>query len=77
METCAAGARASAPLSCGTGACAVAAVHRAIAGGSGPVVVDVPGGEVDVNLRHGEAVLSGPAELVASGEIDPGWWASQ
>jgi diaminopimelate epimerase len=64
-------------LSCGTGACAVAAVHRAAAGGSAPVVVTVPGGEVVVELRNGEAVLAGPAELVASGEIDPQWWASR
>ena len=63
-------------LSCGTGACAVAAVHRATAGGSTSVTVAVPGGEVAVEFRDGEAILSGPAELIASGEIDPQWWAS-
>ena len=41
------------------------------------MVVAVPGGEVVVDLRDGEAVLAGPAELVASGEIDPQWWASR
>lgn len=63
-------------MSCGTGACAVAAVHRAGTGGAAPVSVTVRGGEVVVEFQDGEAVLSGPAELVASGEIDPQWWAS-
>ncbi len=67
-------------LSCGTGACAVAVatVRRA---GSQPagqrVRVDVPGGTVHVVwLATGDVELHGPAEFVARGEIDPGWWAA-
>jgi diaminopimelate epimerase len=57
--------------SCGSGACAVAAVlavrdhvHE------GEYVVDVPGGRLRVTLEPGNVLLSGPAELVAEGV----WW---
>ncbi|WP_344132806.1 diaminopimelate epimerase [Luedemannella flava] len=62
-------------LSCGSGACAVAAV--ALAGGlgtdpltEGTVAIDVPGGRVTVSVSPDRCVLSGPAVLVATGEID-------
>jgi diaminopimelate epimerase len=60
-------------LSCGSGACAVAAalavrdhVH------DGEYIVDVPGGRLRVTLDAGSGhlLLSGPAELVAEGV----WW---
>jgi diaminopimelate epimerase len=60
--------------SCGTGTVAVAA---AVLGGcDGELVVRVPGGRVRVGLVGGQATLTGPAELVACGELDGGWWRS-
>jgi diaminopimelate epimerase len=60
--------------SCGTGVCA-AVVATVAAGGSGrgeEWAVDVPGGRLAVTW--GETVLlTGPAVLVAAGEIRPGW----
>ncbi|GAA1711784.1 diaminopimelate epimerase [Fodinicola feengrottensis] len=56
--------------SCGTGACAVAAVALRRAGReNGVVAVDVPGGRLVVSLDGPAALLSGPAVLVASGEL--------
>lgn len=56
--------------SCGTGACAVAAVVAARAGDSRPasVSVDVPGGYLKVRLTDDDCELGGPAVLVAEGE---------
>jgi diaminopimelate epimerase len=56
-------------LSCGTGACAVAAVL--LDGGTGAVPVDVPGGRVTVTIEADRCWLSGPAVLIAYGEVDP------
>lgn len=56
--------------SCGTGACAGAAVAAHQAGDEARPVsyrVDVPGGVLDVELNGAEANLTGPAEIVASG----------
>jgi diaminopimelate epimerase len=53
-------------LSCGTGACAVAAV--VLGGGEGTVPVDVPGGRVTVTVEQDRCWLAGPAVLVAHGE---------
>lgn len=59
-------------LSCGTGACAVAAVALRDAGrDTGTVVVDVPGGRLSVTVDEATCWLTGPAVLVATGEIDP------
>lgn len=58
--------------SCGTGACAVALALRDLAGRSGPmnVPVDVPGGHLSVSFDEDDRIwLTGPAVLVASGEI--------
>ncbi len=58
--------------SCGTGTCAVAAVAAARAGQTArPLTyrVDVPGGSVEVELGEQEAFLTGPAEIVATGEL--------
>lgn len=52
-------------LSCGTGACAVAAVL--LDGGTGSVPVDVPGGRVRVTVEAERCWLAGPAVLVAEG----------
>ena len=59
-------------LSCGTGICAVADRVLAAADVSGPadVVVKVPGGTLTVSRTAGDTLeLTGPAELVADGEM--------
>ncbi len=70
-------------LSCGTGACAAYAVarRRARAAGTdrpGPWTVDVPGGRLGLDDdSDGGVVLTGPAELVAAGELRPDWLAAR
>ncbi|MGC9666471.1 diaminopimelate epimerase [Planosporangium sp. 12N6] len=59
-------------LSCGSGACAVAAVALADAGfRTGRVAVDVPGGRLTVTLDDEACWLAGPAVIVATGTVDP------
>ncbi|MBQ1073682.1 diaminopimelate epimerase [Micromonospora sp. C31] len=59
-------------LSCGTGACAVAAVALRDAGrDTGVLAVDVPGGRLSVTVTEGSCWLAGPATLVATGTLDP------
>ncbi|TDB75285.1 diaminopimelate epimerase [Micromonospora sp. KC723] len=59
-------------LSCGTGACAVGAVAlRDVGRDTGTVAVDVPGGRLTVTLTESSCWLSGPAVLVATGELTP------
>ncbi|RKN49187.1 diaminopimelate epimerase [Micromonospora endolithica] len=59
-------------LSCGTGACAVAAVALRDAGrDTGVVAVDVPGGRLTVTLTDDSCWLAGPAVLVATGDTLP------
>ena len=59
--------------SCGTGTVAAAAAARAHAAVAVPLPVtyrvDVPGGSVDVELTDDQAYLTGPAVLVASGQV--------
>jgi diaminopimelate epimerase len=61
--------------SCGTGVCAAVVAAVAWSGGDGlddPWTVDVPGGRLTVTwLSAGPVLLSGPAVLVARGEVDP------
>jgi diaminopimelate epimerase len=60
-------------LSCGSGACAVAAVALADTGTvTGRAIVDVPGGRLTVTLDGEGCWLAGPAVIVASGTLDPG-----
>jgi diaminopimelate epimerase len=58
--------------SCGTGACAVMAA-AAVSDGSSAAAsyrVDVPGGRLQVTWdQHSSAVLTGPAVIVADGEM--------
>jgi diaminopimelate epimerase len=57
-------------LSCGTGACAVAAVAlRDAARDTGSVAVDVPGGRLTVTVTDDSCWLAGPATLVATGDV--------
>jgi len=59
-------------LSCGSGACAVAAVALADAGvTTGRAAVDVPGGRLTITLDGEACWLAGPAVIIASGMIDP------
>jgi diaminopimelate epimerase len=56
-------------LSCGTGACAVAAVALHTAGlDAGTVAVDLPGGRLTVAIDRDRCVLTGPALIVATGD---------
>ncbi|MFI7297660.1 diaminopimelate epimerase [Streptomyces sp. NPDC050121] len=67
--------------SCGTGACAVAvaAARRdgldpAATGTPVTYTVDLPGGRLLITERpDGEIEMTGPAVIVATGEIDPEW----
>ncbi|MFE0256116.1 diaminopimelate epimerase [Streptomyces sp. NPDC059010] len=70
--------------SCGTGACAVAvaAARRdgadpAVTGAPATYTVDVPGGTLVITERpDGEIEMTGPAVIVAEGEIDAEWLES-
>jgi diaminopimelate epimerase len=70
--------------SCGTGAVAAAAAAARAAGqdpaGQDPAGQDqgawrltLPGGELTVTLADGASWLTGPAVIVAEGELDPDW----
>ncbi|MFJ1605077.1 diaminopimelate epimerase [Streptomyces sp. NPDC088253] len=67
--------------SCGTGACAVAvaAARRdgadpAVTGTASTYTVDVPGGRLVITERpDGEIEMTGPAVIVAEGELDAEW----
>ena len=61
--------------SCGTGTVAVAAVQLRSRGlDTGSVTVRTLGGPVDVEISADDSVLTGPAELVGSGFLEPAWW---
>ncbi|HKE67022.1 MAG TPA: diaminopimelate epimerase [Micromonosporaceae bacterium] len=58
-------------LSCGSGACAVGAVVLREAGlEAGTVAVDVPGGRLFIALEADTCRLTGPAVVVATGDVD-------
>jgi diaminopimelate epimerase len=65
-----------ATLSCGTGAVA-AAVAAAMPDRVGTWTVRVPGGRLAVTLGEATSLLTGPAVIVAEGEIDESWLAGQ
>jgi diaminopimelate epimerase len=62
--------------SCGTGAVAAVAAAVAAVGGGTSWQVHVPGGELTVTLDGSTSWLTGPAVIVAEGELDPGWLAA-
>ena len=63
--------------SCGTGAVAAAAAAAALSSATKTVPrrwhVTVPGGELLVTLEAGASWLTGPAVIVAEGQLDPDW----
>jgi diaminopimelate epimerase len=62
---------------CGTGTVAAVAAAFHLAGtDTGESTVDILGGQVRVTVSRGGSTLSGPAEIVARGEIDEAWWAA-
>ena len=63
--------------SCGTGAVAAAAAAAAATGQDhGSWQVSLPGGQLTVALEPGGAWLTGPAVIVAEGELDDAWLAA-
>lgn len=63
--------------SCGTGAVAAAvAAARATGDQRGRWRVRVPGGDLTVTLAPDTSLLTGPAVLVAEGELSPEWLAA-
>jgi len=69
-------------LSCGTGAVAAAVAAAVCAGewpaeSAGPWTVRVPGGTLAVTPSAEASLLTGPAEIVASGELAERWLADQ
>jgi diaminopimelate epimerase len=67
--------------SCGTGAVAAAAAAAAVSSATKTAPrqwhVTVPGGELLVTLEAGTSWLTGPAVIVAEGELDPDWLSSR
>jgi diaminopimelate epimerase len=64
--------------SCGTGAVAAAVAAASATGGTaaaGAWTVDLPGGRLRVTLEGRTSFLSGPAVIVAEGELDRAWLA--
>ncbi|MBB3661131.1 diaminopimelate epimerase [Prauserella sediminis] len=60
---------------CGTGTVAAVAAALHLSGTDhGSSTVDIPGGRVTVTVDREGATLTGPAEFVARGELDAGWW---
>lgn len=63
--------------SCGTGTVAAAvAVLRSRGARTGKCVVDTPGGRLHVVIDETTTRLTGPAVIVARGELDTAWWES-
>jgi diaminopimelate epimerase len=61
--------------SCGTGTVAAVAAALHLAGRTtGEATVRIPGGAVRVAIGADTATLTGPAVLVACGELDSAWW---
>ena len=63
-------------LSCGTGAVAAAVAAATRRSGGGRWTVQVPGGRLAVTLGAATSLLTGPAVIVAEGELDEAWLAT-
>jgi diaminopimelate epimerase len=71
-------------MSCGTGAVAAAVAAAGVTGagnghprGADAWTVQVPGGTLTVTLTGTTSLLTGPAVIVAEGELDQAWLAAQ
>lgn len=65
-------------LSCGSGACAVAAFVQKHHQGANPLNVELPGGTLIIeSLDNNMVRLTGPAVLVAQGQLDELWTESK
>ncbi|MCW2632666.1 MAG: diaminopimelate epimerase [Pseudonocardia sp.] len=63
--------------SCGTGTvAAVVAALRHAGQEAGSCVVHTPGGRLHVSVTRETTTLTGPAVIVAQGELDSRWWES-
>lgn len=63
--------------SCGTGTvAALAAALDAEGRDTGEADVQVLGGQLHVTIAGSGSALTGPAVLVASGQLDPAWWSA-
>jgi len=63
--------------SCGTGAVAAAVAAAAATGErDGTWAIRVPGGDLTVTLTPETSLLTGPAVIVAEGQLTPGWLAA-
>ncbi|KEI44288.1 diaminopimelate epimerase [Saccharopolyspora rectivirgula] len=63
--------------SCGTGTvAATVAALRSRGAETGRCAVQIPGGVVEVEVTPETVMLTGPAVLVASGQLDRQWWAA-
>jgi diaminopimelate epimerase len=61
--------------SCGTGTVAAAyAALRHLGHETGEIVVNIPGGQVQVTITGESSFLRGPSMLLADGEISDEWW---
>ncbi|MBA0044917.1 diaminopimelate epimerase [Mycobacterium sp. NPDC050853] len=61
--------------SCGTGTVAAAyAALRNLGHETGEIVVNIPGGQVQVTITGESSFLRGPSMLLADGEISDEWW---
>jgi diaminopimelate epimerase len=64
-------------LSCGTGACAVAAVLREQSGKKlNNIRIDLPGGTLHISFENGKTIMRGPAILEDSGTLPQGWFSN-
>jgi diaminopimelate epimerase len=64
-------------LSCGTGACAVAAVVREQSGKKiNSVQIDLPGGTLNITFINGKMIMRGPAVLEETGTLPESWFAN-
>ncbi len=59
-------------MACGTGACAAAVAAVRLSGMTSPVTVHLAGGDLDIAVDDDlEVTMTGPAELIYSGELSP------
>jgi diaminopimelate epimerase len=65
-------------LACGSGVCAAVVAAAALERTGPHVLVEMPGGELEVDwTESGRVLLTGPAEEVFDGEIDAAWLANR